>query len=173
MAGSSLRAARSERRGGLPNALFVVAAAESPPAELRGVADVLMILFPWGSLLRGALALDRQAAAGIAAPLRPGGRLSAFVSITDRDAAAAGVPPLSDDDEDGIARRWSAHGLDLVSFEPASGEDVVATGSSWARRLRAAADRPVADRAVWRLELIAREAGPPLTAQRSPAIVAT
>ncbi len=173
MAGSSLRAARSERRGGLPNALFVVAAAESPPAELRGRADVLTILFPWGSLLRGALALDRRAAAGIAALLRPGGRLSAFVSITDRDVAAAGVPPLSDDAEDGIARRWSARGLDLVTFEPASGEDVVATGSSWARRLRTAADRPVADRAVWRLELIAREAGSPLTARRSPAIVAT
>jgi len=171
MAESSLRAARSERRGGLANALFVVASAESPPAELCGRADELTILFPWGSLLRGALALDARAAAGIAALLGPRGRLSALVSITGRDAAAAAVPALGDDDRDGIARRWSAHGLDLVTYERATREDVVATGSSWARRLRAAVDRPAADRSVWRLELIARETDPALTARRGAAIV--
>ena len=67
MAEASRRAARSARRGGLPNARFVVAAAEAPPAEL-GVscsrrADHRL---PWGSLLRGSLAIDGVAAAGIA-----------------------------------------------------------------------------------------------------------
>jgi 16S rRNA (adenine(1408)-N(1))-methyltransferase len=58
MAESSLRAARASRKGGLPNALFVVAAAERPPDELRATAAEVTVLFPWGSLLRGALALE-------------------------------------------------------------------------------------------------------------------
>ena len=63
MAESSLRAARSPVKGGVPNVLFAVAAAERPPAELCGRVDEVSILFPWGSLLRGVLALDPAAAA--------------------------------------------------------------------------------------------------------------
>jgi 16S rRNA (adenine(1408)-N(1))-methyltransferase len=46
MANASRRAAGSPKRGGLPNALFVVAAAEALPAELHGTADVLTAHFP-------------------------------------------------------------------------------------------------------------------------------
>ena len=71
MAEASRRAARPARRGGLPNALFVVAAAEAPPPELHGLADLVTITLPWGSLLRGALALDDAVAAGIARLVAP------------------------------------------------------------------------------------------------------
>ncbi len=75
MAEASRRASRPTRHGGLPNALFVAAAAEALPAELDGIADRLVIQLPWGSLLRGALAIDDGVARGIArlvAPGRPG-----------------------------------------------------------------------------------------------------
>ena len=146
MTQSSLRAARPERRGGLPNALFVVAAAECPPPELLGLADEVTILFPWGSLLRGTLALDEAAAAGVAAFLRPGGRVEAFLSITEHDALA--VPPLQTADGEHLAKRWAGLGLDLLAFEPATSAEIDVTASTWARRLRAGRDRP-----VWRLSL--------------------
>ncbi len=60
MAEASRRAARPAARGGVANALFVVAAAERPPIELLGIADEVTINFPWGSLLRGALAMRRR-----------------------------------------------------------------------------------------------------------------
>ena len=160
MAESSLRAARSSRRGGLPNALFVVAAAECPPDELAGLAGELTILFPWGSLLRGTLALDDAAAAGIARLVRTGGSLEAFVSITERDGL--GLPRLCLEDGPSIARRWACHGLKLVIFEPASPEQIAATGSTWARRLGAGRGRRAGRRApesgdtrrpTWRLVL--------------------
>ena len=146
MTESSRRAARPLRRGGLPNALFLVAAAECPPPELVGLADEVTILFPWGSLLRGALARDEAVASGIARLLRPGGRVEAVVSVTERDGL--GVPPLRAADCASLASRWAGHGLDLLAFEPATSAEVDATGSSWARRLRAGRDRP-----VWRLSL--------------------
>jgi 16S rRNA (adenine(1408)-N(1))-methyltransferase len=146
MAESSRRAARPERRGGLPNVLFVVAAAECPPPELRAIAGEVTVLFPWGSLLRGALALSDAAAAGISNLLRPGGRVVAFVSITERDAL--GLQPLDAVEGEALARRWACHGLDLQAFEPATAAQIEATGSTWARRLDAGRERP-----AWRLEL--------------------
>ncbi len=155
MAESSLRAARSERRGGLPNALFVVASAECPPAELTGLADELTITFPWGSLLRGALARDDAAAAGIAGLVRPGGRVVALVSITARDRL--GLAPIRDGDGATIATRWARHDLTLRTFAPADDATIAATGSTWARRLGAGAGGRA--RSAWRL-ILERDRGP-------------
>ncbi|HET7029179.1 MAG TPA: hypothetical protein VFI34_01605 [Candidatus Limnocylindrales bacterium] len=148
MAESSLRAARAPRKGGLPNALFVVAAAERPPAELIGAAAELTITFPWGSLLRGTLATEdaAAAAAGIAALLAPGGNARALLSIDPRDGLDIPLPaaiPKRD-----LVVRWQDHGLDVQAWRPASSDEIAAAGSSWARRLSAGRDR-----AAWRLDL--------------------
>jgi len=149
MAESSRRAARPSSKGGLPNLLFAVAAAERPPPDLRGRVHEVRVLFPWGSLLRGVLALDEDVAAGIAALVAPGGVIRALVSVAERDAATLGVPPLIATDRDAIARRWTTHGLAPTCFEPAISHVIEATGSSWGRRLTATG----ATRSVWELEL--------------------
>jgi len=148
MAEGSLRAARPGRKGGLPNALFVVAAAERPPAELAGIAAEVTISFPWGSLLRGALAVEgaADAAAGIAGLVAPGGVVRMLVSIDPRDRLA--VPVLAAADRAAIAARWACHGLILTAFAPACRDEIEASDSSWSRRLGAGRER-----AVWRLEL--------------------
>jgi 16S rRNA (adenine(1408)-N(1))-methyltransferase len=67
----SMKATRKPAKGGLPNALFVQAAAEDLPEELNGVADEIHIHFPWGSLLRAVTTGDREVLKGlrrIAAP---------------------------------------------------------------------------------------------------------
>jgi 16S rRNA (adenine(1408)-N(1))-methyltransferase len=46
MAEASRRAAAKPNRGGLPNALFVVAAADALPRELDETADLLTAYFP-------------------------------------------------------------------------------------------------------------------------------
>ncbi len=158
MAEVSRRAAASPSRGGAPNALFVVAAAEQPPAELLDVAAEVTVQFPWGSLLRGALALDAAVAEGLAALLRPGGRVAVTTSVTERDGLA--LPSLDDPAEIAcLAERWRRFGLEMTAIRPATSDEVRDTRSSWARRLAAGRDRP-----VWRFELVARTS---LTPQRS------
>jgi 16S rRNA (adenine(1408)-N(1))-methyltransferase len=151
MAEASLRADRPTARDGLPNALFLVAAAEMPPADLCRRADLLTITLPWGSLLRGALALDEDAAAGIAGLVAPAGNLEALISVADRDGARLGIAPLAASDRDAIADRWACHGLVLQAWEVAATEKAAATGSTWARRLTAGGR--TSDRAIWRLSL--------------------
>jgi 16S rRNA (adenine(1408)-N(1))-methyltransferase len=148
MAESSRRAARAVARGGLPNAMFVVAAAEQPPVELVGIADALTIYLPWGSLLRGALAIHEAAACGIVALLRPGGRATALISVTPRDGLGLASALDEPGAREALADRWARHGLRLEAFCSATDAEIEGTGSSWARRLRAGRSRP-----VWRLEL--------------------
>ncbi len=132
MAASSRRAAR---RGALPNALFAVAAAEDPP--LSDLAHEITVNFPWASLLRGVLGRDEAVLAGIARLAAPGASVRALVSVVERDGVA-GVP-----DVDELASAYARHGLRLVDARPATATEIAASGSSWAKRLRAGAARPV------------------------------
>jgi len=141
---ASRRAAARPERGGLANARFFVDAAEALPGPLAGTADLVTITMPWGSLLRGVLGRDPAAMAGIAGLLSDGGVVEVLVSVTPRDGVA-GFAALSAADESAIAAAWSRLGLRLVDLRLATTAEVVATGSSWARRL--------GTRPVWRLEL--------------------
>ena len=121
---SSRRAAKPERKGGRPNALFVVAAAEAPPPELAGLADELTITLPWGSLLDGVLGRDDRVAAGVASLVAPGGRLRSIVSTAACDGRD--LPVLDDSLASAIARAWAGHGLTLEAFRPASAAELAA-----------------------------------------------
>jgi 16S rRNA (adenine(1408)-N(1))-methyltransferase len=141
MAEASRRAARRPGRGGLPNALFVVAAAEALPPELDGLADLVTVHFPWGSLLRGLLAADPAVLTGVARVLRPGGTLSLLVSSTARDRAA-GVGPIDRHALEALAGAYDRHGLAVTRVRPATAADVAASHSTWGKRLGAGTRRP-------------------------------
>jgi 16S rRNA (adenine(1408)-N(1))-methyltransferase len=157
MAGSSRRAAKPSRKGGLPNARFVVGAAETPPAELIGRVERLTIGFPWGSLLRGVLARDDRVAAGIADLLAPDGECAALLALAERDVLRD-LPTVTELLQpsciDDLRRRWAVRGVEVTSVQGATIAEVDAAQSSWARRLRAGRDpdRPVA-------RLVLRRAG--------------
>ena len=141
MAEASRRAARRPDRGGLPNARFVVAAAEALPAALDGLADLVTVHFPWGSLLRGLLTADPAILGGLARSMRPGATLTMLVSATDRDRGA-GVGPIGAADLAALAAAYAAHGLAVTRVRPATAADVAATRSTWGRRLGAGDRRP-------------------------------
>jgi 16S rRNA (adenine(1408)-N(1))-methyltransferase len=153
MAESSRRAARKPARGGRSNVLFVVASAETPPAELAGLADEIRILFPWGSLLRGVLGHDPRVVRGITSLARPGAIVSAILSVTATDAIG-GISSLDDAAIDEVAQATRQSGLRLTEACPVDREKVRATRSTWGRRLLGAAG----ERPVWRLEFVTEQA---------------
>ena len=141
MAAASRRAAARPSRGGLSNALFVVAAAEALPAELDGVADLVTVHFPWGSLLRGLLGADPATMTGLTRVLRPGGTLQLLVSSTVRDRGA-GVAPIQAETLHAVAESYATWGLAVTQLRPATLADVAAAHSSWGKRLNAGTLRP-------------------------------
>jgi 16S rRNA (adenine(1408)-N(1))-methyltransferase len=141
MATASRRAGAAPRRGGLPNALFVLAAAEALPCELDGVADLVTVHFPWGSLLRGLLGADPAVMTGVVRVLRPGGTLAVLLSSTARDRGA-GVAPIGAATLAALAGPYARWGLTVTQVRPARPADVAAAHSSWGKRLGAGAQRP-------------------------------
>ena len=149
MAETSRRAAARPDRGGLPNLVFIGEGVERLPAGFDGLADLVTVNFPWGSLLRGALGLDGAVAASIARLIGPCGSLEIVLSVVDRDRPAiGGAGPFGAADVDTMSRTFAALGLDLVEACRLSTPEITATGSTWERRLRTDSDRP-----VWRLSL--------------------
>ena len=73
MTASAVKSRRKPAKGGAPNALFVVSAAEELPGALVGLADRLVVNFPWGSLLRA-----------LVEPIEP--MLRALVALTEPGA---------------------------------------------------------------------------------------
>jgi 16S rRNA (adenine(1408)-N(1))-methyltransferase len=140
MAETSRRAARPA-----PNVVFLEASAEALARELPSVADRLVITFPWGSLLRGVLGVDQSVAAAVAAIVAPGGCVSAMVSVTPRDR----IDGLIALDQAAVVSLAPPPGLVLLEACPASREEILATRSTWGKRLLPGGG---AARPVWRLE---------------------
>jgi hypothetical protein len=150
MAEISRRAARPERKGGLPNALFAVAPAESPPSELLARADLVTVTLPWGSLLRGVVGLDDEVTGGLAALARPGASIVALIAPSERDVAAVGERIDPTTHRRRIEEAWERVDAELVSVRPATAQELAASGSTWAKRLGLTGR--AADRSAWRLE---------------------
>ena len=74
---------------------------------------------------------------GVARLFAAGAEATVLVSVVERD----GVPPLPAADE--LAAAYARHGLRLVEARPAAPQEIAASGSSWAKRLRAGTARPV------------------------------
>jgi hypothetical protein len=75
--------------------------------------------------------------AGTARLLAPAGVGQALVSVVPRDGVP-GIPAV-----DVLERTYARHGLQLVEARPAKADEVLASRSSWAKRLLAATARPV------------------------------
>ncbi|NUS44266.1 MAG: hypothetical protein HOQ24_11335, partial [Mycobacteriaceae bacterium] len=142
---ASRRAARPAKRGGLANALFVVASAERLPSALDGVADIVTVYFPWGSLLRGLVTGDPAMLSGLARTMKPGAALTVVLSVIDHDRTM-GLPAVDAAALTALADSYAAAGLAVSDIAPATRQDIAATGSSWGKRLGAGAERP-----AWRI----------------------
>jgi 16S rRNA (adenine(1408)-N(1))-methyltransferase len=149
MRDASRRAARPAARGGLPNALFVASALEALPDDLDGVASVVTVHFPWGTLRAAAAAHDRGLTARLAGLVRPGGQLQLLLADAERD----GTPPV---DLEAVGNVYRALGMRLVTVQAATLDDAVAAHSSWGKRLLR---HPAPGRSAWRIGLERPAAG--------------
>ncbi|HUG48811.1 MAG TPA: class I SAM-dependent methyltransferase [Candidatus Limnocylindria bacterium] len=152
---ASLRAARQQRKGGLPNALFLATSAERLPGPLAGKVDLLTVVLPWGSLLRGVALPDPDLLARLSCALRPAGELELLLSVQPADRSL-GLDVLDGPTIDELMLAYVAAGLGCREARRATGDDVDRLGSSWARRLGVPHLRP-----AWLLRFGRLEEPPP------------
>jgi 16S rRNA (adenine(1408)-N(1))-methyltransferase len=161
MAEASRHAARPERRGGLPNALFVAGAAQELPGPFAGRADLVTVALPWGSLLRALLVPETDTLASLAATLAPEGELELLLSADPHDGQARSVAAEADALE--LATCYVACGFELEESQAATAEDVAHMSSAWGRRLGIPARR-----AAWLIRLSPTSLPPLARVPRAP-----
>ena len=141
MADYAYRASRKPARGGVANALYVVAAVEALPPELARLADLVCVNFPWGSLLRGVLRPEPAVLAALARLAAPIGRFEIVLCYDpERDVAAlaAGEALPAPDEafiDTGLAPGYAAAGLLIEERRRLGLDEALAIPSSWGRRL--------------------------------------
>jgi hypothetical protein len=130
-------AARKAKRN---NLLFVRASIESIPAPLRGVADIVGVMLPWGALLEGIVLARDNVLRGIAALCAPGGRvevtLNGEIWHDSTPARFADLPlPTPGYVTDVVAPGFARAGIDIGPARWLDAEEATAIPSTWARRL--------------------------------------
>lgn len=140
LAEASAKAAKKPPRGGAPNAMFVVAAVESPPDGLAAIADEVRVTLPWGSLMRGIILGDERVLRGIASLLQPGGtaRIVLNTRIFDDPVPldARDLPEVTPDYvRTSLTAPFAAAGIEIAATRFLDADEVAALGTTWAKRL--------------------------------------
>jgi 16S rRNA (adenine(1408)-N(1))-methyltransferase len=136
----SAKAAKKPERGGVANALFVVASIEQPPAELRGVADEIFVTLPWGSLMRGVILGDAQVLGAIASFGVPGARVRIVLNTRIFDEPVPievrELPEVTPDFvHDTLTPAFEAAGMRIERADWMDADEVATLGTTWAKRL--------------------------------------
>lgn len=144
----SMKATRKPAKGGLPNALFVQAAAEDLPGELDGAADEIHIHFPWGSLLKAVAVGDEAVLRSLQRISAPGCLLEIVIGIDPvRDKTEVerlGLPEMTEDYfRSVLISRYEAAGFELVDFGEMDASEWSKLETSWARKLQGGDGRRV------------------------------
>jgi len=121
--------ANSQRK--LPNALFVIASAQSLPRELNGLASHISINFPWGSLLESLLNDDACLMNGLLRVARPCATMD--IHLNADALAAAGWELESGTDQ--IERISNAAGWKTTSRSCLNAPMLRSIPTTWAKRL--------------------------------------
>jgi 16S rRNA (adenine(1408)-N(1))-methyltransferase len=128
------------QREGRPNLLYVRAGVEDLPAELEGVADRVVVVLPWGSLLAAVARPSIAVLARVRALCRPGAALAVVLGIEatrDRsEIARLQLPALTDAHLRGpLADAYRNAGFTVISTRRLEAAGLRAWPSTWSRRL--------------------------------------
>lgn len=134
------KAARRHDRGGAPNVLYVHAVAERPPPELRGRADAVQVVLPWGKLMVGLLLAQPDILGGLRALGHAGTSFRAVVNAEvwgePIPLEARDLPELTPERATSqLAPRYALHGIRIDGADVLDEAGVDAVRSTWARKL--------------------------------------
>jgi 16S rRNA (adenine(1408)-N(1))-methyltransferase len=141
---TSATAARKPSKGGVANALFVQAAAETLPTALHDANEV-HVLMPWGSLLRGVLDASTPVLFQLRAAAAPGAELLVTLNLhawrPPVPEVGATQEPTPTDATGSLADAYATAGWRLAEAGYLDDDGIALLATSWARRLNSSRDQ--------------------------------
>ena len=137
---TSNRIYKKEQRGGLKNALYVLANVENLPDELTGIANQVFINFPWSGLLKGLVLGEKKTWESICKICQPGAIIDIVlgydISYEEKKAGVLGLPAISLDYlKTELAPKLINYGFDLVEIREINNDVLKDYPSAWAKKL--------------------------------------
>lgn len=128
-------------KGGISNALYVVAAAEELPQELHHKADKIYINLPWGSLLEGVVkgtSVILNNIVNLAKP--PEAHVEMWFTYNDLHEAGEisrrELPPLSIEYiKNTLSPIYQSCGIDIFEIDIVDNDDLKKFDTQWSKRL--------------------------------------
>jgi len=138
MAESARKAAGSPKKGGAPNAVFIRGAAERMPGPFLGVADLVTVNYPWGSLMRIVAEPVVEDLRKLRSVCKPGADLRVHLNqavLADREyLERLGMETIGDPrTDDGLIEAYAAAGFVVHDRSVFAGDPPFR--SRWARQL--------------------------------------
>lgn len=132
---------KKPERGGVENALYVIADVTNLPDELEGVADQVFINLPWGTLLQGIVLGDDATWQNIRKICKPGALVDILCGYSEqRDAAQIeqlGIPPVYEQCiQDEMIPKVQQIGFEVGAVEAITAENLGDYPSTWAKKLQ-------------------------------------
>lgn len=124
---TSRKASKKPKKGGLSNALFVLASIEDLPAELAGKANQVFINLPWGSLLDGIIRADQTTWQNLKRICKNGARIDILLAedpAVDLDHIKRTLPT-----------QLHSLGFRAAQIQTLTQRDLKSYPSSWTKRL--------------------------------------
>lgn len=137
---TSAKIYKKPAKGGLENAMFVLADVNDLPEELNGVANQVFINFPWSNLLKGIVTVDQTTWENIKRVCQPGAVVDVVTGYSasheDKTVKERGLPEFSlGYIQNEMANKLRLLGVDLVEAQELDSEKLKEFPSSWAKRL--------------------------------------
>jgi 16S rRNA (adenine(1408)-N(1))-methyltransferase len=127
-------------KGGVPNALYVIAQVEDLPQELTGVANQIFINFPWSGLLKGVVSIDERTWGNIKRVCQPQAYIDLICgydpTFEQKIVDQLALPPLSlDYIRQTMLPKLENMGFKALHVQAVGKEDLKDFPSSWSKRL--------------------------------------
>ena len=127
-------------KGGLPNALFVLANIEDLPEELSGIANQIFINFPWSGLLKGLILVEEKTWLNLKRICQPGAYIDLVFGYDENaeknKVESLNLPTLSEEYlQNTLVSKVDTLGFKLVELNRLTEEDLKNYPSTWAKKL--------------------------------------
>jgi hypothetical protein len=124
----------------MPNALFIEASVEDLPRELEGLAEIIQIQFPWGSLLHSVATGDTKILSNLNRISQNNALMKVIISLDPvRDSAELkrlAIPAFDlDYVRDVLVHKYKNAGFEIVEAKVMSAHEYSTLHSSWAKRI--------------------------------------
>jgi hypothetical protein len=142
----SARVEKKPAKGGIKNALFVLAGLEELPEELNQIANQVFVNFPWAGLLKGLLLAEDSAWGPIKRICKNGAFIDVIFgyeeSTEEKEFKKLGLPVISITYlKDVLASKLKNKGMKVLEIKDVDYGDIKKYPSSWATKLGYGRDR--------------------------------